>query len=169
MFEVYNFIHGLIVLTVNEIPMGVVDVKTSPIHFYAQRSEPFSVANSPIPFSRGYTNEGNAINLATGTFTAPVDGTYHFTFSGVKDPSSPNPLIVALRKGSLESLTVGKAYTDGLNNQLSLSLQATVKLVKDDKIRLVLENGTLYDTFDNHFSHFTGSLLEEDLNVPLCC
>lgn len=99
------------------------------------------------------------MDLITGVFKAPVNGTYYFSFSGIKG-NATGPTSVRLRRDVL--LNVGKAYADGLSNQLTLSLSATLKLGKGEEVFLLLESGVLYDD-ENNFSHFSGFLLEEDL------
>ena len=61
-----------------------------PVYFYVQRGTNFNLTNTPIPFERVMNNVGNAMNIDTGIFTAPVTGTYFFAVSGmVYFPSSP--------------------------------------------------------------------------------
>lgn len=51
------------------------------IAFFAQRKSPYSTVGR-IPFPINPLNEGNGFNSKTGEFAAPVDGIYHFYFSG---------------------------------------------------------------------------------------
>jgi len=62
-----------------------VDVKTKTVHFYVQLKNDFGTTNVTIPWNVEQLNEGNAMDLASGIFTVPVDGLYHFEFSAHKD------------------------------------------------------------------------------------
>lgn len=52
--------------------MGQVDVKTTPVHFYVQRSSVFNSVDKTITFDKVVLNIGNAMDNATGEFKAPV-------------------------------------------------------------------------------------------------
>jgi hypothetical protein len=45
----------------------------------------FQTKYTPIPFDLARVNEGNAMDLTTGIFTAPRNGIYFFSFSGLAD------------------------------------------------------------------------------------
>jgi hypothetical protein len=63
--------------------IGYADVKSAPVHFYVQRNSSFFTYNTPIPFDLARVNEGNAMNLTSGIFTAPRPGIYFFSFTGM--------------------------------------------------------------------------------------
>ena len=63
-----------------ESRIGFIDVKTSAVQFYVQRNTSYSSMGT-IPWEMARLNTGNAMNVATGVFTAPQDGVYHFHFS----------------------------------------------------------------------------------------
>ena len=119
----------------------------------------------PIPFAFGRLNEGETMNLASGIFTAPVPGIYHFEFSGIKDKSSPL-LFIELR---LNDATVGIGHTeqtaDGKESIDTVSLSASLRLKANDRVNLYNSgSGVLLDNkYPNHYTHFTGWLVEEDL------
>jgi len=52
------------------------------VHFFVQRNRPWSNEGA-IPFQIEKLNIGGAIDVSTGIFTAPQDGVYHFSFSGM--------------------------------------------------------------------------------------
>lgn len=138
------------------------DVKSSNVHFYVQRRSSYGRGKSVIPFEIERLNFGNAMNLATGVFTAPRNGLYHFAFSALKDLSKTS-LNVHLR---LNGNWVGMARADDLvDYSLTCSFQATLKLIAGDRIDLFLDQGTLLDVNKWHHTHFTGYLVEEDLQL----
>ena len=68
--------------------VGYIEIKSSTVHFYVQRNTMFDTTDVVIPFQLERLNLGGAMNLATGIFTVPVAGVYHFEFSALKDVSA---------------------------------------------------------------------------------
>jgi hypothetical protein len=151
-------------------------VKSSSTYFYGQRNGDFNQTNTPIPFNVVRFNEGGAFNGATGIFTAPANGKYFFSFVGLAYlPTNSAPshyLGISLYVNSGE---IGKAFTEeAVNNsvrdRVTLTLQSTLYLKKGDQICLKIRlqtTGTLLTDDGNHFSHFNGFLLEEDISQSL--
>jgi len=138
-----------------------VDVKIRSVHFSVQRINAFGLNNAVIPFEVEVLNLGGAMNTASGTFTAPVAGIYHFEFSGMKG-SDPTALSIALQVNAVD---VGSSYTTDLANIFALpGINVSVKLKVGDTVRLFKTTGTLNDfTGNNRNSHFSGWLEEEDV------
>jgi hypothetical protein len=63
--------------------IGYADIKSAPVYFYVQRNSDFNKTETPIPFDLAVVNEGNAMDLTSGIFTAPRPGIYFFLFTGV--------------------------------------------------------------------------------------
>ena len=101
------------------------------------------------------------MNIGTGIFKAPKAGTYSFDFSFTKTTSTADTFFEFQLNGSKIGINFA-GY--GTNLLLSNSIQATLKLKVGDQISFVLGSGAIYDD-DDHFTHFTGSLLEEDLTI----
>ncbi len=98
------------------------------------------------------------MDLATGVFTAPRPGTYFFSFSGIGNSGSWLHVGIYLN-GNL----IGKGYEN--NDYDTYSMQSTLRLNAGDRISLQIPvgNGQVHDD-GNHFTHFNGWLLQEDLN-----
>ncbi len=105
------------------------------------------------------------MNFATGVFTVPVNGIYHFEFSGLKDPDAAPYLYLQLQ---LNGIPIGSSYAPYIeNNWVGLStISASLRLKTGDQVSLVKDIGVLRDD-DNHYTHFTGWLVEEDLQISL--
>lgn len=98
------------------------------------------------------------MDLASGVFTVPVNGTYHFDFSGL----TYNDLVYIdlMVNGEL----VGRSF-QSLKNHLSVTLSASLQLKVGDRVNLFKHHpGILYDAGGEQFTHFSGWLVEEFLN-----
>ena len=140
------------------------DLKSSPVYFYAQKSGNFSKPNSVVTFELDRLNVGGAMNINTGVFTAPRSGTYHFSFTFMtNDPNKA--IVIFIRKNGV---SIGAAHTFALANVvLQSSLPATLKLKTGDIVDLFqIRDGIIYDDA-SHYTHFTGWLIEEDIDERL--
>lgn len=144
-----------------ETPIGKVDLKTKSVHFFVQRKTSFQM-DGVIPFRVERLNLGEAMNLTSGVFTVPLNGTYHFQFSGIKKWSSEE-MYIGLQVN-------GKGVGTGLSNDgqsklaySPVSLTASLRLKAGDRVNLLKSKGELYDAPTAFYSHFTGWLVEEDM------
>ena len=147
-------------------------MKSAPVHFYVQRNSYFNTTDTPIPFNLARVNEGNAMDLASGKFTAPRPGIYFFSFTGLANfrPNSSSSSYIYLRfrlnGGEIGSGLIQEAYTD--NDQVTF--QWTLNLKKGDQvwveIDIMASGAHLYDS-GPHYTHFTGFMLEEEIVTSL--
>ncbi|XP_046461360.1 uncharacterized protein LOC124207781 isoform X2 [Daphnia pulex] len=143
--------------------IGYVDVKSEPVQFYVQSSTSISVPNkdSPIIFNVTVLNEGGAMDISTGIFTAPKSGTYLFDFSGVSEPSTGVFSVVFYVNG----VQKGSSFADDLR-QFTVTLPSIWHLNKGDEVKLSISPtvGTLFsNNLYGPLLHFTGILLEEEI------
>ena len=137
-----------------ETLIGIVDIKSSPVQFYVQRTSSYSTVETVIPWQVTRLNLGNAMNVGSGVFTAPKGGVYHFHFTGYATSTSQNPEI------RVNGESIGQSFCrDG-----TCTMHSTVELKESDTVAVFLRGGTLFeDVPNNSFTHFTGWLDEEDL------
>ncbi len=118
------------------------------------------MTNVIIPFEEERLNVGGAMNFAAGVFTVPVNGIYHFEFSGLRDVNDATAIGVFLH---VNGISVGGCYGGTLQNDFVAlsSISASLRLKTGDQVALYKLTGTLND--DSAWSHFTGWLVEEEL------
>jgi len=140
--------------------IGTVDVKTQIVHFYVQKNDNM-MKNGVITFEVEKMNVGGAMNSASGVFTAPVNGIYHFDFSAIKN-SSPDYLVITLQ---VNGIGYGRAHTVSNVVAATVSLTASLRLKVGDQV--VLNNQFGGQIFDNQYQHtqFAGWLVDEDLTL----
>ena len=151
--------------------IGQVDVKSSSVNFYVQRSSDYSTINTPISFDVVRLNVGGAMNTATGKFTAPRNGIYSFSFTGLGQLAASSSRVVLDVAMYLNGNIIGRGVADetGTADQYeTTSFQSTLNLQKGDQIWLEiwqLSSGMYLRGQDS--THFSGYLLEENLSQSL--
>ena len=96
------------------------------------------------------------MNLQTGIFTVPVNGRYHFSFTACSSTNGQNYVFLRVNGGSIGISETRTAF----NN---LPIVATLNLNKGDTVDTYLGAGSIVDNTINHWTQFSGILLDEDL------
>ncbi len=108
-------------------------------------------------------NIGGGMNLKSGVFSAPKTGTYAFQFSIMKNGYNLDMLDIFLR---LNGTRIGYSTVSPSLMAAPLTLQSTLKLKRGDRVDLQKsKNGRLTECPIGYCHHFTGWLLEEDLEI----
>ncbi|XP_046456425.1 repetitive organellar protein-like isoform X2 [Daphnia pulex] len=164
--------------------IGYADVKSAPVHFYVQRNSECYNQYTPITFNLARVNEGNAMNLASGIFTAPRPGIYFFSFTGVArlkfkssslifSASSHSRLSSRLYlNGNLIASSFVQEYNSATDQFSPLTLQSTLSMKKGDRVWVAISYSGSYSNFylhddGEHNTHFTGFMLEEEIGASL--
>ncbi len=153
--------------------IGYNDVKSASVHFYVQRDSSFTKRDTSIPFDSAVVNEGNAMNLTSGKFTAPRPGIYFFSFTGLAEFPASSSLVRLGVSFYLNGVKIGTGYVAEANTpgqSSPLTLQSTLNLKKGDQVWITINwqttGANLYDN-SNHHTHFTGFMLEEEIVASL--
>jgi hypothetical protein len=110
------------------------------------------------------------MNLTSGIFTAPRNGIYFFSFTGVaKFPASSS--LVGLGVGLyLNGVKIGRGYVEESNNVAGqdspLTVQSTLNLKKGDQVWMAIDGmstGVSLIDSGSHYTHFTGFMLQEEI------
>ncbi|XP_047431776.1 complement C1q tumor necrosis factor-related protein 3-like [Mugil cephalus] len=108
-----------------------------------------------LVFKRVFANAGNGYDLNTGSFTAPVNGFYYFSFS-TYGYNTHTIGAVLLKNDILQISTYENPSVDGSD---SSSNAAVLQLAAGDKLHMELwDNGQVFDNLNGHTT-FSGFLL----------
>ncbi|XP_046448036.1 uncharacterized protein LOC124196842 isoform X7 [Daphnia pulex] len=140
--------------------IGIVDVKSAPVYFHAQRTSNYSTIDSVVPFDSIKLNIGNAFD-PSGVFVAPASGEYYFAFSGISGNSTIARVVLEVKNASsLDWSRVGEGY--GNNKFNTFAYHATLELLKDDQVRLFLTQGAIHDSDRHFYTNFAGFLISQN-------
>ena len=131
--------------------VGYNDIKTdSGFYFQVQRNLDI-FGKTVLHYQLEKLNVGEAMNIATGTFTVPTNGVYSFSLTA---------LSIGSASVSLHLNGVQIAVSDTHIDIYSISLSLILKLKKGDTVDTRLNFGGLYG---NNQPTFNEMLIEEDL------
>ena len=136
-------------------------------HLFSAYSAPSSYEEinegSYIYFGNFYVNNGNSFDLASGTFTTPVNGHYQFSFSGNCGDRKNNCYIFAKKNSDILEhafMTGGTYYHNGVGEAYAnIASSWILSLNEGDTIRLYLALGPMY-TDTNVRRSFNVNLLQ---------
>jgi hypothetical protein len=125
--------------------------------FAAIRSEEVIAVGVDIGFTDSISNVGQGFDVSRGVFTAPVTGTFEFSFSALSGKSEK--AFVRVIKNGTVMLTFGEnnVYTGSYNN---FGYVWQLILQKGDEITLHLNTGSIYASTTHPIS-FIGHLVAE--------
>jgi len=142
--------------------LGYIDIKSSArgVYFYVQRNSSSATRGpSIVRYSIQLLNVGGGMNRSTGIFTAPKHGVYHFDFVGMKFDDI-SPLTIHLR---VNGLRIGESFSGYGPVIVPVTIHSTLRLKSGDRVDVFIDRGSLAFCAISCI-HFTGWLLEEDIN-----
>ncbi len=112
------------------------------------------------------------MNLTSGIFTAPRPGIYFFSFTGLTFFDASSSYVRLGVSLHLNGGLIGTGYVEESNTagQYSpLTLQSTLNLKSGDQVwmEIYIESEAYLFDNSNHYTHFTGFMLEEDIVASL--
>ncbi|XP_046448033.1 uncharacterized protein LOC124196842 isoform X4 [Daphnia pulex] len=139
--------------------IGIVDVKSAPVYFQAQRTSSYSTVDSVVPFDLIRLNDGKALD-PSGVFVAPAPGKYFFGFSGLSDNGALARVVLEVKTATVDWSRVGEGYGD--TTFKTFAFHATLELLKGDQVRLVLTEGAIHDSDLHFYTNFVGVLIAQN-------
>ncbi len=97
---------------------------------------------------------GEALNAETGVFTAPLEGSYEFSFTALRK----NNADISVKINGANHIYFGNSETDGEYDTKAIIFHLTLK--KGDQVKLYLNSHTIACDGDE-FATFTGRLVSE--------
>ena len=148
---------------------GVVTFPNAPFYAFAARKKLASGAGDTgatgiIVFNNIQSNIGNAYSGADGRFTAPVAGTYSFSFfglacqaSGAAHTGSTGTTGFFYKNGSDSGY--GRIQVTNVAGYSNIAATAVITLAINDYIQIFIESGAVLSAEVANYNHFNGHLV----------
>ena len=142
------------------------DVKANRVYFSAYLGS-FGEVTGKLTFPNIVLNLGNKFDGNTGTFEAPVQGVYRFSFSG-QQPGGPSDAAqdmnvkVMVNDVQLFSMMDDRNTKDENQKFQNLSYNFELRLDQNDKVYLTIESGDYLYTDRIMRLFFSGELIIAD-------
>ncbi|XP_045024501.1 mucin-5AC isoform X2 [Daphnia magna] len=148
--------------------------KLTNVAFFAQRNSSFDQKNTIQPYLINRLNDGKAFNQASGIFTVPINGNYHFYFTALKasaEISGTSIITVRLwanrnqKEKSAQMLAEGHVNSNDMHGWFPVILQATVKLQENDTVEVELLVGSIHESenLEHLMTSFGGFLVSPEI------
>ncbi|KAI9559761.1 collagen alpha-1(X) chain precursor-like protein [Daphnia sinensis] len=127
------------------------------VAFFAQRNSSFDKQHTIQPYLINRLNDGKAFDQASGIFTVPINGNYHFYFTALKSSaqiSGTSMVTVRLwanknqKEKAQQMLAEGHVNSNDMHGWFPVILQATVKLQEKDTVEVELLIGSIHESED---------------------
>ncbi|XP_046456571.1 uncharacterized protein LOC124203772 isoform X2 [Daphnia pulex] len=134
-----------------------------PVAFHVYSRGNYTEVNSTIRYENSYVNTGS-MNLTTGVFLAPTDGTYVFNFIAPRYSNTTNDVLCLNVRLDRNGLPIGNGPIcgDSYEEWTPTSFNAVLNLKLNDTVEMFLEQGAIKASkgSDPPRTHFTGFFLE---------
>ncbi|KAK4024993.1 hypothetical protein OUZ56_010491 [Daphnia magna] len=162
--------------------------KLTNVAFFAQRNSSFDQKNTIQPYLINRLNDGKAFNQASGIFTVPINGNYHFYFTDLCNSRMSSDITKQALKASAEisgtsiitvrlwanrnqkektaqMLAEGHVNSNDMHGWFPVILQATVKLQENDTVEVELLVGSIHESenLEHLITSFGGFLVSPEI------
>ena len=146
-------------LYVNEIHPktagGAVIMPAKPAFNVYNNAGGFDITNATFPLNAARVNVGGYFNLSTSTFTAPVSGTYFFSFRSMTNDQNTRVMLY-INGSNAETL----AYEDGGGTDWHPTNGDTIRsLSVNDTVHIHIGFGSAGTMHGNEYNAFCGYLI----------